>query len=565
MVASNSALKIGTVLNGSGIKYKIIDVLGQGGFGITYLAVGEVLVNNIPGEMKFAIKEHFPPASCKRMDQAVVPDDDKLNAFRSSLSDFISEAKKLHSLGAQNENIVKVNEVFEENGTAYYVMQYINGESLESYVKSKGKLKYHEAIGLLSPIFDAVDFLHKSRINHLDIKPENIMLHRGVDGINPILIDFGLSVHYNKSGSQTSPKGVEGVSEGYSPLEQYAGIKKFSPATDIYALAATLLYTLTGKSPKNALEIRLSEIRSTIASIVPQNAVDGLCKALRQSYEDRTSSIKALKAELGLISGGGSITELLDKDRENKKKRYLRTLLISLFIIGVIVIVIVLLTRKPSHSNPELPPTPIDSTRIDSVSTGEMVPAVPSVPSEELVQSIVNTYALAKEANICIKNGEKRGHFTVSEGKQLKNFIAEANLIGKSSELELLDESQKIAYKEIVKEAGNAQEAVRKFKIYDASVNLPPRTDTDVSPVSQKTESTQGTLQLGYGSWRGGIKNGKPDGKGRISFTSSHRVDRSSSAEANPGDYFIATYDNGSLISGKLYDSAGNLIQTIIP
>lgn len=560
---SNSALKIGTVLEGSDIKYKIVDVLGQGGFGITYLAVGEVVHNNIPGEMKFAIKEHFPSSSCKRVGQIVVADDDKTDGFRSSLGDFISEAKKLHSLGTQNENIVKVNEVFEENGTAYYVMQYINGESLASYVKANGKLDYHEAIGLLSPIFDAVDFLHKSRINHLDIKPENIMLHRGVDGIIPILIDFGLSVHFKKSGGKTSPKGVEGVSEGYSPLEQYAGIKEFNPATDIYALAATLLYTITGRTPKSASEIRLSETRSYLASIVPQNAIDGICKALRQSYEDRTSSIKTLKAELGLTSGGGSITEVLDKDKDKeKKKKYLRLFLIGLLIIVIIVFAVILLTRKPSPPHPKPEPEPIDTTNIDFGHNGEVVP---TLPSKEFIQSIENTYTLAKETNICIKNGRKRGHLTVSEGNKLKNLIDHVNLIHKSSELALLNESQKKTYEVIIEESRKAQDAIRNFKIYDELENLPSKPNVDVSPDTQKTEVREGILQLGYGSWKGGIKNGKPDGKGRITFTSSHKVDRSSSTEANPGDYFIATYDNGSLISGKLYDNAGNLLQTIIP
>ena len=558
---NNSALKIGTVLNGSGIKYRIIDVLGQGGFGITYLAVGEVMINNIPGEMKFAIKEHFPPSSCKRVGQTVVADDGKIDGFKSSLADFISEAKKLHSLGTQNENIVKVNEVFEENGTAYYVMQYINGDSLASYVKAKGKLNYHEAIGLLSPIFDAIDFLHKSRINHLDIKPENIMLHRGVDGIIPILIDFGLSVHFKKSGGKTSPKGVEGVSEGYSPLEQYAGIKEFNPATDIYALAATLLYTITGKTPKSASEIRLPETRSTLASIVPQNAVDGICKALRKSYEDRTSSIKDLKTELGLASGSGSVTEVLDKDKE-KKKKYLRAFLIGCAFIVLGGIVVVFIIRKPSRTFPTSEPTPIDTTQIDSISS-EVV--VQNVPSKEFIQSIENTYTIAKEVDTCIKNGQKRGHFTVSEGNQLKNFIDNATLIQKSSELSLLNENQKKTYEVIVKESNKAQEAIHNFKIYAEPEKIPSKPNADASPDSQKTEVREGTLQLGYGSWKGGIKNGKPDGKGRITFTSSHRVDRSSSTEANPGDYFIATYDNGSLISGKLYDSAGNLLQTIIP
>lgn len=76
---------------------------------------------------------------------------------------------------------------------------------------------------------------------------------------------------------------------------------------------------------------------------------------------------------------------------------------------------------------------------------------------------------------------------------------------------------------------------------------------------------TNGTLNLGYGTWQGRIENGKPDGHGRLTFTSAHRVDSHSSAMANPGDYFIATYEHGRLVSGKLYDSGGNLLQTIIP
>lgn len=146
----------GFVLHGPNVTYRIEKVLGAGGFGITYLAIGVVTVGNVPAEVKFAIKERFPSNYCNRSGLTITVKDGHHDVYKSSLSDFISEAKKLHSLGTQNENIVKVNEVFEESGTAYYVMQYINGESRASYVKSKGKLQYHEAIGIFSPIFDAV-------------------------------------------------------------------------------------------------------------------------------------------------------------------------------------------------------------------------------------------------------------------------------------------------------------------------------------------------------------------------------------------------------------------------
>lgn len=505
MISSESSLKIGTVLNNGEWRYKIIEVLGQGGFGITYLAIGEVKVGNVTTDAKFAIKEHFPNTFCNRQGQSVVPKEDKVSDFSRSKSDFISEAKKIHALGAENENIVKVNEVFEENQTAYYVMQYINGVSLTDYVKSKKKLSYNEALTLLLPIINAVDFLHKSRINHLDIKPDNIMLHDSIDGKVPVLIDFGLSIHFKKNGGKTSPKGVMGVSEGYSPLEQYAGIKEFNPATDIYALAATMLYALNGVTPKGASDLKLSEVRTNLAKLAPQQAIDALCKALNKSYEDRTSSVNVFKADLGVVGTGGQDTEPINPD-DPKRKKYLITG-ISIFAIIAVVICCVYLMNK-HKPEPQPVPTPVEAN--DSISTDEAEAA--AVPAKEIRQENRESGQLAQNnQNEQSGNNNQTQHSTSSQTQHQTSH----------------------------------------------------QTQQQVEPI--KPVVTTGTLSLGYATWRGGIKNGKPDGKGRITFTSSHRVDRSSSIEANPGDYFIATYDNGSLISGKLYDNAGNLLQTIIP
>lgn len=505
MISSESSLKIGTVLNNGEWRYKIIEVLGQGGFGITYLAIGEVKVGNVTTDAKFAIKEHFPNTFCNRQGQSVVPKEDKVSDFSRSKSDFISEAKKIHALGAENENIVKVNEVFEENQTAYYVMQYINGVSLTDYVKSKKKLSYNEALTLLLPIINAVDFLHKSRINHLDIKPDNIMLHDSIDGKVPVLIDFGLSIHFKKNGGKTSPKGVMGVSEGYSPLEQYAGMKEFNPATDIYALAATMLYALNGVTPKGASDLKLSEVRTNLAKLAPQQAIDALCKALNKSYEDRTSSVNVFKADLGVVGTGGQDTEPINPD-DPKRKKYLITG-ISIFAIIAVVICCVYLMNK-HKPEPQPVPTPVEAN--DSISTDEAEAA--AVPAKEIRQENRESGQLAQNnQNEQSGNNNQTQHSTSSQTQHQTSH----------------------------------------------------QTQQQVEPI--KPVVTTGTLSLGYATWRGGIKNGKPDGKGRITFTSSHRVDRSSSIEANPGDYFIATYDNGSLISGKLYDNAGNLLQTIIP
>lgn len=469
-------------------RYKVVDVLGQGGFGITYMVVGYVRVGNVTTEAKFAIKEHFPSAFCVRENGRVVPKPDKQQEYERSKSDFIAEAKKLHALGTQCDNIVKVNEVFESNGTAYYVMQYINGESLLAYVKARKKLTYKEATALIAPIFDAVEFLHKSRINHLDIKPDNIMLHEGLNGIVPVLIDFGLSVHFKKNGDKTSPKGVQGVSEGYSPLEQYAGIKEFIPATDIYSLMATLLFCLTGEKPKSASEIKLSDVRTVLAGLVAPEYIDGICKGLNKSYEDRTSTVSILKSDLGLgASGAGTPTDVLDLvDGKKKRKRYMSFSIAAIAIIAVILLVVF----RPEKKN---------SVAGSNTGATDTIVTSPVVPTGESPVDSLGAHGPGQE----VKPEEPEPGTNPLPGP--------------------------------------------------------------FNPRPRKPAATSGVISLGYGTWTGGIRNGKPDGKGRITFTATHKVDKHSSAEANPGDYFVATYDNGELISGRLYDSDDNLLKTIIP
>lgn len=498
MSETDFILESGTVLDSGERKYSIVKSLGQGGFGITYLAVGEVIVDNVPVEAKFAIKEHFPFDYARRVGVAVLPKSDKTEEYERSKTDFIAEARKLHALGTENDNIVKVNEVFEANGTAYYVMMYINGSSLVDYVEAakKKRLRWSEAIEIMTPIFDAVGFLHKSRINHLDVKPENIMLHNGSNGMVPILIDFGLSIHFKKSGGKTSPKCVMGVSPGYSPMEQYVGIKEFTPEADIYSLAATLLFALTGSQPKDASDLRLSEIREQLKDTVPADAIEGICKAMNKSFDDRTHSVAALKCDLGITSGSSrGKTEVIDIEEDDRKRR--RNLLFGAAGIIIVAVLCILFWPKGGTSEPNAVPADTAAAvqtsdtpeeRRDSVAP---VPAVPVTPQPP-------------EATPDTKpQPTPQPRHDAAETKQ--NHMPAAPAV------------------------------------------------------------TTGTLSLGYATWSGGIKGGKPHGPGRLTFNSAHAVDRSTSEQAASGDYFNATYDSGSLISGKLYDSEGNLKKTIIP
>lgn len=270
-----NALPAGAILNSGKQTYRIVRVLGSGGFGITYLAVSRQKVGNITVPIQFAVKEHFMSDFCERdSDTLQIKTGPGRQTVENSMKDFLGEARRLQQVGDGHPSIVKVNEVFEANNTAYYVMEYLDGESLRSYVRSRGKLCEAETLDLLRPVMEAVDYLHEQRMTHLDIKPDNIMLAREEDAsgnavMRPVLIDFGLSKHYDASGHATSTVNTLGCSDGYAPLEQYAGITTFSPSADIYALAATVLFCLTGKDPCRSPDMLHVDIPSWLVSLTP--------------------------------------------------------------------------------------------------------------------------------------------------------------------------------------------------------------------------------------------------------------------------------------------------------
>ena len=300
----DKALRPGTVLQGA-TAYRIERVLGAGGFGITYLASMTMRVGNLNVKAHVAIKEHFIGDQCERAGDShtvVCPGTDASRALvAGSLRDFVSEARRLAEYGAGHGNIVKVNEIFEINGTAYYVMEYLEGESLDAYIKRNGPLGEDEIRSLVFPVVDAVAYLHARRLTHLDIKPANIMLGADGDGnVRPVLIDFGLSKHYNADGSATSTVNTMACSDGYAPAEQYSGIRTFSPTADVYALGATILAAATGRTPTAANDWPAGEPESTIAGLgLGATMRTAIAKAMAMRKFDRYPDAGALLAALG--------------------------------------------------------------------------------------------------------------------------------------------------------------------------------------------------------------------------------------------------------------------------
>ena len=292
-------LPIGAKLQSPKRVYTVEQVLGQGGFGITYKVSANIRVDNVVARTSFAVKEFFMKESCERDSHDSVcyssPVKDKVE---ESKKDFLAEAQRLNKISLEHPNLIHVNEVFETNNTVYYVMEYLDGGSLRSYVRKHGSLSEHDALEMMKPIFKAVDFLHQNRMTHLDIKPDNIMLKRDADSgkIIPVLIDFGLSKHYDKNGNPTSSIRILGCSDGYAPMEQYVGINTFTPQADVYALAATLLFTLTGKDPVIATELSKVKIVTSLPESVSSKVKEAIVSAMKMRKEERTQSLSGFNA-----------------------------------------------------------------------------------------------------------------------------------------------------------------------------------------------------------------------------------------------------------------------------
>ena len=261
-------LLTGTTLQNG--KYLIDKVLGQGGFGITYKAIMKDMVTGSLGKMTVnipvVVKEFFMDSFCQRVDglQVSVPSTGSREQTDRYRQKFIKEARNIASLS--HPNIVQVVDVFEENGTVYYVMQYLEGGSLRQMM-NQGVLPEEQAVEYIRQIGNALQYMHKEKhLCHLDVKPSNIMLT--ADG-QAKLIDFVISKGYDKFGNETSSTPV-GLSPGYAPLEQYRNsLQDFSPVTDIYSLGASLLALLTGKTPPEAAVVNedgLGERPSHISS-----------------------------------------------------------------------------------------------------------------------------------------------------------------------------------------------------------------------------------------------------------------------------------------------------------
>lgn len=249
---ANKTLQPGNTLQGG--KYRIEKVLGQGSFGITYLASYATTIEGALGKMavdiKVAIKEFFMSEVNQRNEQTHGVEGSSSTIFTNYRIKFRKEAQNLASL--HHPHIVQVTDVFDENNTTYYVMQYIEGMSLDSFIASKGQVSAEDTILIAAQIGQALSYMHQRHMLHLDLKPGNIMLDKQGQ---VHLIDFGLSKQYDSNGEPESSTSIGMGTPGYAPIEQANRMgqgKQFQATIDVYAFGATVYKMLTGRRPDDA-------------------------------------------------------------------------------------------------------------------------------------------------------------------------------------------------------------------------------------------------------------------------------------------------------------------------
>ena len=300
---NQNMLQVGTILHGT---YKIESYLSSGGFGNTYLA------KNIEFDETYAIKEFFVKGVCQRDGNSTtisVSNAENTNSFEQQREKFKKEARRLRSLS--NPHIVKVYDLFEENGTAYYVMDYVDGENLSVRLKrTNAPLAESEVRNYLNQILDGLEAIHNEGMFHLDIKPANIM----VDSHDVVkLIDFGASKQQSTVGGATMSTGIS-YTNGYAPSEQMAqSYDKFGPWTDFYALRATMYKLLTNQDPPSVSDLSEDETEDKHLALPMPNVSEEMKKMvvwmMGVNRMKRPKNVEEIRNFLNLSSSATSNNE----------------------------------------------------------------------------------------------------------------------------------------------------------------------------------------------------------------------------------------------------------------
>lgn len=341
----------GTLLHGG--TYKIEKVLGQGSFGITYLAEHTKLAK------KVAIKEFFMKELNSRSEDGSITGMSDGSLSQSYCQKFQKEAVNLSRL--DHPNIVRVTDSFKENGTYYYVMEYIQGQNLNEYVENH-HINESEAVEIIKSIADALIYMHeKHHMLHLDLKPGNVM--RRISDGQVFLIDFGLSKYYRENGEPETSTSIGFGTLGYAPIEQENQSRngEFRPTIDIYALGATLYKLLTRETPPVASELVSNDgllegnllskgISQRIIDVVRTSMSPNITKRFQTVRDFKYALLKISEEENTLIDGderdGVNILTVNAERTSSSENKRSKTIFALVGVIGITMFIVLFFIGK---------------------------------------------------------------------------------------------------------------------------------------------------------------------------------------------------------------------------
>lgn len=298
-MSNTRCLKPGVILKE---RYKIEEVIGAGGFGITYRAWDPLLQSYV------AIKEYYPSGIATRSadsSKVCVPVGQEQREYHRGRIRFLKEAQDVARFQSE-PNIVSIYDYLEENDTAYMVMEYLHGCTLKQYIREHGgRLDTDHILHICLSVLDALAVVHKAGMIHRDISPENIFI---CEDLTVKLIDFGAAKQVYLDGEQTMSVVLK---PGYAPPEQYAKKDKQGPWTDIYALGATLYFAATGEKPEESFGRVLEDTIKPVCEVnpeIPRAMSQVIMRAMSVKIEDRYQTVEAMRE--ALLAGEGQNVQM---------------------------------------------------------------------------------------------------------------------------------------------------------------------------------------------------------------------------------------------------------------
>ena len=538
-------------------KYSIVKVLGEGGFGITYLATDLVL------DVDVCVKELYISGSSSRgANMTVLTQNMKEFSFADFKERFLQEARQLARFN--HNNIVRVLDFFETNNTAYVVMEYLKGRTLKEMVAYNGPFNADESMEIINQLLNAVEVVHNAGMLHRDIKPDNLII---TEEGRVVLIDFGSARAYSeeKTISQTAM-----VSPGFAPLEQYNPNSRKGTFTDVYSIGATMYFMLTGIRPMNVTERYLEEMKAPheLNPSVNMQVSSAVMLAMEMKPEDRFRNVAELREALNR-------KYVPPKEEKNVQTE-------TIVEVPAKEEIKVEEAEKPESVKFE---NKTDKTEIqEDKSQKDEKTTVIKTPNEEIKlieeeKTVLTTPKIEAGAKTTPKE-EPQNIKTIAPQKKSNTGLLLGGVAALAAIVFIIvffamGSSEKAP--EATEDLTDTTQTVTEIpssdvtKKQDDTQSIAVDTTKAVDPVQKKepkTEANSGLVQnMNYNgnTYTGQVKDGKPHGKGKLIFNSTqqiHPLDVNRQL-ANPGDYFDGKFHNGKPYFGNFYSRSNGTTESL--